>query len=68
MTRMLEGVHAPRTWHRLGHRLDFFDRQNHINMALASITMAHERRTSAHRVGAPHMDGNSDVTGRGLVW
>ena len=44
MTRMLEVSRATDLAQLKPAELDFFDRQNRINMALASITMAHEQR------------------------
>ena len=44
MTRMLEVSRATDLAKLNPKELDFFDHQNRINMALASITMAHEQR------------------------
>jgi hypothetical protein len=44
MTRMLEVSRATDLAQLKPAELEFFDRQNRINMALASITMAHEQR------------------------
>jgi hypothetical protein len=44
MLRMLEVSRATDLERLSQSELDFFDRQNRINMALASITMAHEQR------------------------
>jgi hypothetical protein len=44
MTRMLEVARATDLAKLKPDELDCFDRQNRINMALASITMAHEQR------------------------
>lgn len=44
MTRMLEVARSTDLANLQPAELEFFDRQNRINMALASITMAHEQR------------------------